>query len=233
MNATQILIPHFESKRMQQHESSGPTGHEEGKSRSIRALVRRLNASRHTADRIAAITLLVIGLLILMEALGYGLFSKGQPGPGLFPAIIAGGLVILSLLWLLLGSGKASIDAEIRLPLGLSEAAAPHQVVDGDNAAPDTAEHVHEDEPKIDRAGARIIGFAIFWALVPLTLLDVIGLVPTMTIYVGGMLVVVAKAKYWIALPATAAVSLLTGVGLNALGIVIPDPLNLLSMLGG
>lgn len=233
MNATQIFSPILEGKQMQQQESSAPEGNEEGKSRSIRSWARRLISSRHAADRAAAAILMAVGLLILIEALGYGLFPKGQPGPGLFPAIIAGGLVFLSLLWLLTGSGKAGANHETRIPLGVSEADPNEPVASDGGTAADIFEHLHEDEPEIDKAGVRTIAFAIFWALVPLTLLDTIGLVLTMTIYVGGMLVIVAKTKYWIALPATAVVSLLTGLGLNALGIVIPDPLNLLSLLGG
>lgn len=229
MNATHLFSTFLESNQTQQPESSAPKGHEEGRFKSVRSLVRGLSASRHTADRTAAVILTVVGLLILNEAIGYGLFPKGQPGPGLFPAIIAGGLVLLSLLWLLTGAGKTGIRSSV----GVRESDALHVAETCGSTAAEAIEHLHEDEPEIDKAGARTIAFAIFWALVPLTLLDVIGLVLTMTIYVGGMLVVVAKAKYWIALPATAAISLLTGIGLNALGIVIPDPLNLLSMLGG
>jgi hypothetical protein len=53
-----------------------------------------------------------------------------------------------------------------------------------------------------------------------------------MTIYIGGLLLFVAKAKAWICLPATAAVTMAAGVGLDALGIILPDPLNVLSLLG-
>lgn len=164
---------------------------------------------RHTADRIAAGVVLVLSLIVLTTAVGYGLFEDGQPGAGLYPAIVAAALIVLSLLWLVTGAGRSR-------PPGTTE---PQPEPDGE-AAP------------IDRAGAKVIALVVAWTAVPLLLMERIGYILTLTIYVGGMLIVVSRARPWVAVLGAFVGSVLTAIGGDALGIRFPDPWNLLRIVG-
>lgn len=189
---------------------------------SLKKHLRKFLSARHTADRIAATILIVVNVLIFNTSVSYGLFQAGQPGPGLFPATIAGGLVALSVLWFVMGARTTG-------PANDSQASADSDDGHLNEAA---SEDPYEDLTVIDKAGVRIIAFALLWALVPLLLLDRIGFILTTTVYVGGMLVIVGRARAWIAFPITAGASLLTAFAANSAGIHLPDPLNLLAMLG-
>jgi len=164
---------------------------------------------RHTADRVAAGVVLVLSLIVLITAVGYGLFEDDQPGAGLYPAIAAAALIVLSLLWFVTGAGRSR-------PPGSAE----HEPDPEGEAAP------------IDRAGARVITLVVAWTAVPLLLMERIGYILTLTIYVGGMLVVVSRARPWVALLGAFAGAVLTAIGGDAIGIRFPDPWNLLRIVG-
>jgi Tripartite tricarboxylate transporter TctB family len=163
--------------------------------------------SRHTADRVAAAVLLAFGLVVLVTSLGYGLFLDGQPGPGLFPAVVAAALCVVSVCWLVIGAGK--------LP-----------------EASEGSQEDHVEDSAIDRSGMRRIGFVVLWSLGPILLLDSIGYLPAMVLYVGGLLVFVARVRVWVSLLGTTAGVILSAIGASALGLVMPDPLNIFTMIG-
>jgi hypothetical protein len=93
-------------------------------------------------------------------------------------------------------------------------------------------EEALSDTVTIDRVGARRIAFVVAWTVVPLLLMDRIGYIVTLTIYVAGLLIVIARTRPWVAVLATAVGSVLTAWGAEALGIVLPDPYLLLQRLG-
>ena len=161
--------------------------------------------SRHTLDRMAAAVLLAFALVVLVTSLGYGLFLDGQPGPGLFPAIVAAALGVVSACWLVTGAGKPS--------------------------GTDGPEDDFEDSA-IDRAGMKRIGFVVIWSVGPLLFLDSIGYLPAMVLYVGGLLVFVARVRVWVSLLCTTGGVILSAIGASALGLVLPDPLNIFTMIG-
>ena len=164
-------------------------------------------SSRHTLDRMAAAVLLAFALVVLVTSLGYGLFLTGQPGPGLFPAIVAVALGVVSACWLVTGAGKQE-------------------------AATDGPGDDHVEDSAIDRAGMKRIGFVVLWSVGPLVLLDSIGYLPAMVLYVGGLLVFVARLRVWVSLLCTTAGVILSAIGASQLGIVLPDPLNIFTMIG-
>lgn len=167
-----------------------------------------LSRSRHTPDRVAAAVLLVFSLVVLVTSLGYGLFLEGQPGPGLFPAIVAAALGVVSVCWLVTGAGKQTGPTE--------------EGLEGD----------HLEDSAIDRPGMKRIGFVVLWSLGPVVLLDSIGYLPAMVLYVGGLLVFVARVRVWVSLLCTTAGVILSAIGASALGLVLPDPLNIFTMIG-
>lgn len=186
-----------------------------------------LSSGRHTGDRLAAAAVFVLSLVILRSAVSYGMFDDNQPGPGLFPGVIASALLVLSFLWFLTGRGPAGQSSDSTrdrmkdpVPLAASELLTSQQ------------EDGEPDLPPIDASGARTIALVIAWTAVPLLLLERIGFILTITIYVGGMLIFVARARPWIALSASAVVAFVTALGGNAVGIRFPDPLGLLQLVG-
>lgn len=163
--------------------------------------------SRHTPDRVAAAVLLIFSLVVLVTSLGYGLFLDGQPGPGLFPAIVAAALGVVSVCWLVAGAGKQTGTTE-----GLEDG--------------------HIEDSAIDRPGMKRIGFVVLWSVGPVVLLDSIGYLPAMVLYVGGLLVFVARVRVWVSLLCTTVGVIVSAIGASALGLVLPDPLNIFTMIG-
>jgi hypothetical protein len=177
------------------------------------------------ADRVAAAILGALSVLLLIVSLGYGLSDGGRPGPGLYPAIVSAGMLAVAVAWLVTGAGREP-----------EPAAEP--VIEGEHVGIPTevqttlVEDVLDEQQPIDRAGARRIFFVVAWALVPLFLLDTIGYLLSMTIYIGGLLLMIGRSRAWIALPATALGVLGTAYGADMLGIVLPDPLGIIQLLG-
>ncbi|MGP4019310.1 tripartite tricarboxylate transporter TctB family protein [Saccharopolyspora sp. 5N708] len=168
---------------------------------------------RPIAERIAAGVLLALSVLLLTVSLGYGFFDGNRPGPGMYPTIISSGLLVASLAWLCAGA---------RAPETRPTEAEPA----------DDADAPIDEQPPIDAIGFRRIAFVVAWTLIPLLLLETVGYLISLTGYVAGLLIVIGRSRIWIALPATAIGVLGTAYGANALGIVLPDPLNIIQLLG-
>lgn len=178
---------------------------------------------RADGDRIAATILLLVSILLLVTSVNYHLFNGNAPGPGLFPAIISGGLLVLAVLWLIQGAGKSN---------GQPIASEGPVRDDKDGQPSETSVGSSDDDAVIDRDGWRRIGFVVVWTAIPMVLLDRAGFILAMTLYVGGLLVVVARNRPWIAVLMSAIGSLLCQIGANALGITLPDPFGLVPLLG-
>lgn len=208
-------------------------------------MVRRMiRTNRHTGDRIAAAILLAVSLVLLAMSIHYQLFQGSAPGPGLFPAIVAGILVLLSVLWLITGAGSAS-KSEMTVSSAhngdrehpertavQSLAATDSRSSVGGSAATDVEESADAEMVSIDEAGARRILFVIGWTAIPLVFLERIGYLLTITIYVGGLLLVIARTRPWVGLLGALVGAALTEVGADRLGITLPDPLGLLQVFG-
>jgi hypothetical protein len=182
------------------------------------------HGARHIADRVAAGILGALSVVLLTVSLGYGVADGDRPGPGLYPAIVSAGLIAVAVAWLVTGAGREP-----------ERAAEP--VIDGEHVGIPTEVQTTDDEDVLDeqpigRAGTWRILFVVAWALVPLFLLDTIGYLLSMTTYIGGLLLVIGRSRAWIALPATALGVLGTAYGADMLGIVLPDPLGIIQLLG-
>jgi hypothetical protein len=198
-----------------------------GKRRSL------LAADRHRADRIVATVVFLIASVLAVQSFRYGLFEDGRPGAGLFPMIVAVGLAIAAACWIVQGAG-APPATEIRAAAD-GDRAHVLDAVDQVHGRPSTAAELDEamgDRVVIERAGALRIAFVVAWTVVPLLMLEPLGYLITLTVYVAGLLIVLARTRIWLALPGAAAGSVLTAWGADALGIVLPDPYLLLQRLG-
>lgn len=164
---------------------------------------------RDLGDRITALILLGISVALLVTSIDYGLFNGTNPGPGLFPAIVAGALVVLSVLWLITGAGAIRRD-------GTNPALADED----------------DDDAEIDAAGWRRIVYVVAMTLVPLLLLEPLGYFVAMTIYLTGLLTINARIKPWIALTVSLLGAGVTLIGADALGVSLPTPLGLLNLIG-
>jgi hypothetical protein len=181
--------------------------------------------SRHAADRLAALAMLILAVILVATSFRYGLSQGGRPGPGLFPGIVSVGLLLVSVAWLATGAGPEVTPV---VPPDLDASDTDRQP---SGNSPSLEDVFFEEEP-LDAAGLRRIGLVVLWSTVPVILLDRVGYVPTMVLYIGGLLVFLARIRPWIALPCTIVGVVLTAYGANALGVVLPDPLGVLELLG-
>lgn len=175
---------------------------------------------------------MALAVVLLMVSVDYGFFQGDRPGPGLFPAIMATLLLLAATAWLITGAGRE--DSRAGHELIAAELADAADVHPGTSRVPEVRaglDDPHEDSP-IDTAGLRRIAFVVAWTVVPLVLLEPLGYVITMTVYVAGLLAVLARVRLWAAAATALVGSALTGRGADALGIVLPDPLGLLRFLG-
>ena len=192
-------------------------------------------AGRHLWDRVAALIIVALAVVLLVTSVDYGFYQQDRPGPGLFPAIMATLLLLAAMAWLITGAGPEvprgghqSITAE------LVETADVHPVTPGVPEVSAAMEDPHEDheDSAIDRAGLQRMGLVVVWTVIPLALLEPLGYLITMAMYVGGLLAVLARVRVWVAAAAALVGSALTARGADALGIVLPDPFGLLRFLG-
>lgn len=174
--------------------------------------------SRHFWDRVAATVILLVAVILLVTSIGYGLFQGDRPGPGLFPAIMASLLLLVSAAWLITGAGPSE-DANVT-------------PAESDVIAPDGKPDDDSGDETIDAAGIRRVAFVVAWTAVPLVLLDPFGYVITMTLYAAGLLAVMARVRLWVAVFGALVGAVATGLGADTLGIVLPDPLGILQLLG-
>lgn len=161
----------------------------------------------HTADRIAAAVVLVASALALVVSVGYGLRSGNQIGPGFFPALVSAMLGVLSVIWLLQG------DVAVRRP-----------VAEDDDATASTDE-------SIDDAGRVRILFVVVWSGLTAAFTERLGIVPVLTVYLTGLLIVVARARPIRSFVLSLVGTLVACYGLQVLGIFLPDPFGLLTVL--
>lgn len=186
--------------------------------------VRSFAGHGHAADRVAAIIFLGLAVLLFSVSLGYGLFQGARPGPGLYPALITAALLVVSLVWLITGAGKPGASRVVKVQESGRNQPVAEEMFDDDDPV--------DEQVPIDAAGARRIAFVVGWSVLPLLLLDSVGYLLTMTLYVAGLLIVIARVRTWLALPGAALGVLVTAYGADALGIVLPDPLHLVRLLG-
>lgn len=158
----------------------------------------------HTADRVAAAVLLGGSTLALVVSVGYGLHSGNQIGPGFFPALVSALLTVLSVIWLVQGNTAAS--------------------------SPDRTHDASADEV-IDGPGRTRILFVVVWSGVTAAFTERLGIIPVLTVYLAGLLIVVARARPIRSIVLSLAGTLVACYGLQALGIFLPDPFGLLTVL--
>lgn len=197
-------------------------------------------------ERITAAVWVVISIVLVWKSIDYGLFVLGAPGPGLFPALTAGALGLTSLVWLVTGGvvreqvpATDSDEVEGRAPRAEAETVTDAEDVSGTEAVADLEEATDQDtgmahdDTAIDRDGARLIAFCVAWSLVVILLIRPLGYILTVTLYVGGMLVVIAKVTWWRALVGSLVGAMVTYWLAGLLDIALPrDPWGLFRALG-
>lgn len=190
-------------------------------------------------ERVTALVILLIALGLVHTSVEYGLFMGGAPGPGLFPALTAGALALTSLVWLVTGgvvrdpveSVGTEAEGDTRR-VGADEVAAMEEVSDLEEAT-DEETGLALDDTAIDRSGAMLILFCIVWAGVPILLIERLGFIFTVTLYVGGMLLVIAKLPWWKSLLGGLVGAIVVNWLAGLLGILLPrDPFGLARLLG-
>lgn len=174
----------------------------------------RLSEHNTAVERSAAALLAVIATLLTVEAYGYGLFNGPQPGAGLIPCIVTMALLALALCWFVTAGRIDAPTIE-----DLSEAA----------QEPDTG---GEDGRAQGRSGAGVVLFSVLWAVIPIVGFGLVGFVIAMTVYLAGMLIVIGRVRWWIAVPVTLVGCIAGAIGGDAIGLVLPDPLRILWMVG-
>lgn len=192
-------------------------------------------------ERITAFVVLSIAVLLLITSIDYGLFLAGAPGPGLFPAIVAGALGLTSLVWFITGgivreepvsaTDSPALDGDARRV----EAEDLDDIADvsGLEAGTDQDTGLAHDDNAIDAPGARMIAFCIVWAIVPILFIQRLGFILTVTIYVGGMLIVIAKTPWWKSILGSLVGAIILFFLGDLLGIALPqDPLGFFRALG-
>lgn len=167
----------------------------------------RLATSRHLGDRLTAAILLAVSVLLAVTSVDYGLFRGTNPGPGLFPLIIASILATLALAWLVRGAGPEH--------------------------AADPAEDFGQiaEDRTIDGGGYRRILFVVLWTVITVTFIETVGFVVVMTGYVAGLLIFIARCRVWASLLGAFVGSYLIGYGAQSLGIFLPDPFGMLEIV--
>lgn len=160
------------------------------------------HAGPHTADRVAAAVVLAGSALALVVSVGYGLHSGNQIGPGFFPALVSASLAVLSVIWLVQGNTAARPDRT-------------------DDASTDEA---------IDGPGRTRILFVVAWSAVTAAFTERLGIVPVLTVYLAGLLIMVARTRPIRSIVLSLVGTLVACYGLQALGIFLPDPFGLLTV---
>lgn len=197
-------------------------------------------------ERITAAVWVVISIVLVWKSIDYGLFVLGSPGPGLFPALTAGALGLTSLVWLVTGGVvreqvPATDSDEVE---GQAHRVEAEMVTDADDvssleAVGDLEEGTDQDtgmahdDTAIDADGARLIAFCIVWSLVVILLIEPLGYIITVTVYVGGMLVAIARIAVRRALPGALVGGMVTYWLAGLLNIRLPpDPWGIFRAMG-
>jgi len=180
--------------------------------------------SQHGAERLTACILALIAAGVLAESLRLELSRGVQPGPGFFPALVAGILLVLSSLWAVQGARMPASGDSLGL---LKDATFPEP---GDQEGSTTPEEL--TDRSVNARQAKILAFAVLWALVPILLLTAIGFTLTMTVYVSGLLLIVGRTSRVWTVPLTFVGTVLVGIGARVVGIYLPEPTDYLTLLG-
>jgi Tripartite tricarboxylate transporter TctB family len=192
-------------------------------SEAERPSTRQLTASQ--ANRIVAGVLFVFGLIVVKASFGYGLTYEGGPGPGLFPLLITIPMTALSAVWLVMGPKVDPPPQEE----DLAEFGQDEEI----SRASEDLKAAMEEEGAIDgRRGWSRIAFAVLWSVVTTAMIEPLGMIIALTVYVTGLLVVIARVGFARSLVSTAVGVLLTAWGCQTLGVALPDPLGILQLMG-
>lgn len=169
------------------------------------------------SDLVTGLLSVAVGVVVIPYGAGMPDIREGIPGPGLFPMMIGGFLVVLGatlILTTLLRRRRPDVADEPQPP----QSAAADAQADG-------AELVSTDAgaegPRRWVNGAVVLGAVLFYALAASTL----GFLITMTVVVGAILLVL-RTRWWVALLTGVITSLaLWGLFEQALLVQLPDGL--------
>lgn len=172
------------------------------------------------SDLVTGVLSVAVGVVVIPYGAGMPDIREGIPGPGLFPMMIGGFLVVLGatlILTTLLRRRRPDVaDEPLPQPAAVDAQA---------DAQPDGAELVSTDAgaegPRRWVNGAVVLGAVLFYALAASTL----GFLITMTVVVGAILLVL-RTRWWVALLTGVVTSLaLWGLFEQALLVQLPDGL--------
>lgn len=171
---------------------------------------------QNKGERILAFIILVFSANLLASSFRYKFFiNDTTPGAGLFPGIISGVLVFLSLLWVITTFTPTKDEEIVEKHLLDSE---PNELF--------------EEMHIIDRDGQKRIGCVLAWSLALFLTFERIGVLLGISLYITGLLYSVAKVKVWKALPTSLLFTILFSWGAIKIGVQLPDPFNLYRILG-
>lgn len=163
------------------------------------ALFRTLNLALPAA-------FLALGIALIVSGFGYGLFSAGQIGSGLFPVVIGTVFVVLSALWFF----------------------APHL-----RQLPAAAEEGDDSDSDLpDRHGLISIGATMIACVAYLLLLPMLGYQISMSLLIFALVKVVANRRWW----SSAVMGLVFGIGTFSLFVQVLNvalPISGISFLRG
>lgn len=160
---------------------------------------------------------MVVGVAVIPYGAGMPEIREGIPGPGLFPMMIGGFLVLLGAALVLTSllrrpSGEAEADPVQERSVRAEPAAAGEEVVSTDAGAEGSRRWVN---------GAVVLAAVLFYAAMAQTL----GFLLTMTVVVSAILLVL-RTRWWVALLTGVVTSLaLWGMFEQALLVQLPDGL--------
>lgn len=168
-------------------------------------------------DLVTGALAVAVGAIVIPYGAGMPDIREGIPGPGLFPMMIGGFLVLLGIsliLTTLLGRRSTDVPDE---PAPPQPVAADAQVAGPDVVSTDAG----AEGPRRWVNGLVVIGAVLFYAL----LADTLGFLLTMTVVVSAILLVL-RTRWWVAVLTGVLTSLaLWGLFEQALLVQLPDGL--------
>lgn len=171
---------------------------------------------QNKGESILAFIILTFSANLLASSIRYQFFiNETTPGAGLFPGIISGVLVLLSLLWLISTFTRTK-----------GEEIVEHHLIDSE------PNELFEEMHIIDRDGQKRIGYVLAWSLALFIAFERIGVLLGISIYITGLLFSVARVKVWKAFPISLLFTILFSWGAIKIGVQLPDPFNFFRLLG-
>jgi hypothetical protein len=184
----------------------------------VTAKLRRITSSPDRIERCAAVLFALLALGALVMAVGLGIWQGTQPGAGLFPALVSVLVLLLAMLWLIQGARMPQDDMLVR---------AEEFALEGSGLTP---EDLPVEEPS--STSPKVLAFVVLWALVPILLFTIVGFTISITLYVGGLLLLVGRTSRLWTLPLTFAIAVAVAIGAHSVGIYLPEPINYFVWLG-